>query len=89
MWEDDFLKDDQIVTALTTKAVTIRIIGGSQEAQYLAAYYPVPILPAFIIINNGQLVIDLRAGENKDQFKAGILRALSSRLSQAQGTTLS
>ena len=72
------MKDEQIITALTAKAITLRINGGSQEAQHLAAYYPVPVLPAFIIINYGQLVIDLRAGEEKYQFKAAILRALSS-----------
>lgn len=84
LWEDDFLKDEQIATALARKAVTIRINGGSQEAQYLAAYYPAPVLPAFIIIHNGRLVIDLRAGEKKDQFKAAVLRALSSRSSEVQ-----
>ena len=83
------MKDEQIITALTAKAITIRINGGSQEAQYLAAYYPMPVLPAFIIINNGQLVVDVRAGEGKNQFKAAILKALSSRSSPPQNTTLS
>ena len=78
------MKDEQITTALTTKAVTIRINGGSQEAQYLAAYYPVPVLPALIIIDNGQLVVDIRAGETKIHFKAAILSALSSTSSQSQ-----
>ena len=81
------MKDEQIVTALTAKAISIRINGGSQEAQYLAAYYPVPALPAFIIINNGKLVVDIRAGENKDQFKIALLRALSSRSSRPSRTT--
>ena len=66
------------------KAITLRINGGSQEAQYLAAYYPVPVLPAFMIINNGQLVLDLEGEIEKGQFKAAILRALSSRSSQPQ-----
>ena len=86
LWEDSFLKDEQIVTALTEKAVTIRINGGSLEAQYLAAYYPIPVLPAFIIINNGELVVDLRGGESEELFKAAILRALSSRPSQLRST---
>lgn len=88
-WEDNFLKDEQVTTALTAKAITLRINGGSQEAQHLAAYYPVPVLPAFFIISNGQLVLDLRAGEGKDQFKAAILKALSSRSPQPQSTTSS
>ena len=44
------------------------------------------ILPTFIVINNGLLIIDLRAGEKKDQFKNAILRALSSTSSQPQHT---
>lgn len=89
LWEDNFLKDEQIATALTAKAITLRIDGGSQEAQFLAAYYPVPVVPAFIIINNGQLVLDLRAGEEKDQFRVAVLRALSANSSQPQRTALS
>lgn len=76
------MKDEQILTALKAKAISIRINGGSKEAQYLAAYHSVPALPAFIIINHGQLVVDIHAGESKDQFKAAVLRALSSRSSQ-------
>ena len=67
----------------------IRINGGSLEAQFLAAYYPIPILPTFIIINNGQLILDLRAGESKELFKAAVLKALSSRSSQSRSTALS
>lgn len=89
LWEKDFLKDEQITTALTTKAITLLINGGSQEAQHLAAYYPVPVLPAFIIINNGQLALDLRAGEEKNEFKAAILRVLTSRSPQPHHTTFS
>lgn len=86
MWEDNFLKDEQITTALAAKTISLRINGGSQEAQYLAAYYPVSVVPAFIIINNGQLVLDLRAGKEKWQFKAAVLRALSASPSQPQRT---
>ena len=73
---------------MTARAVTIRILSGSQEAQYLAAYCPLT-LPAFIIINNGQLVLDIRAGEKRDDFKAAILNTLSSTSSQPQRTTSS
>ena len=83
------MKDEQVINALTAKAITLRISGGSQEAQYLAAYYPLPVLPAFLIISNGQLVLDLRAREERNQFKATILRCLSSTLSQPQRTSLS
>ena len=81
--------DEQIADALRAKAVTIRIHDGSQEAQYLAAYYPLSVLPALIIIDNGQLVVDIRAGETKVHFKAAILSVLSSTSSQPQRTSRS
>ena len=74
---------------MTEKAITIRINGGSLEAQFLAEYYPITVLPTFIIINNGQLILDLRPGESKELFKAAVLRALSSRSSQFRSTALS
>ena len=74
---------------MTEKAITIRINGGSLEAQFLAEYYPIPVLPTFIIINNGQLILDLRAGKSKELFKAAVLRVLSSRSSQSRSTALS
>ena len=87
------MTDEQITTALTAKAVTLRIHGGSLEAQYLEAFFPVPVLPAFIIINNGQLVLDLRAGEGagegKAQFKTAVLRTLTSTSPLPQRTILS
>lgn len=82
------MKDEQITTALTAKAITLRIHGGSQEAQYLAAFFPVPVMPAFIIIKNGQLVLDLQVGEGKDHFKTAILRALASTSSLPQSSKL-
>lgn len=50
IWESEYLKDDQIVAALTSKAITVRIQAGSQEAGFLSAYYPIPQVPAMIII---------------------------------------
>lgn len=50
LWEDVYLKDDQVSSALALRAVTLRIESNSQEARYLSAYYPVPIVPALIII---------------------------------------
>ena len=74
---------------MTEKAITIRINGGSLEAQFLAEYYSITVLPTFIVINNGQLILDLRAGESKELFKAALLRALGSRSSQFRSTALS
>ena len=74
---------------MTEKAITIRINGGSREAQFLAEYYPIPVLPTFIVINDGRLILDLRAGESKELFKAAVLRVLSSRSSQSRSNPLS
>jgi hypothetical protein len=57
-WEDEYLTDQQTSTALTTKAVTLRLKAGSQEAGYLSAYYPVPVVPAFIVIQYVREALD-------------------------------
>lgn len=50
LWENEHLKDEQITTALSARAVTLRIDAGSQEAGHLAAYYPTPVVPCLIVI---------------------------------------
>ena len=50
MWQTEYLTDQQVLMALTAKAVTLCIRAGSREAQYLSAYYPIPKTPSFIII---------------------------------------
>jgi len=50
LWENVYFKDDQISLALNTRAITLRINSSSQEAGYLSAYYPVPAVPALIVI---------------------------------------
>ena len=49
-WESEYLGDAQVKAALTAKAITLRIQAGSQEAGFLSAYHPVPVIPALIII---------------------------------------
>ncbi len=49
-WENDYLKDPQVTSALRSKSVALRIQAGSQEAGFLAAYYPVPQVPSLMII---------------------------------------
>ncbi|KAL8784562.1 MAG: hypothetical protein Q9213_003910 [Squamulea squamosa] len=68
---------DQIVTLLNNQAVALRIRAGSQEAQYLAAYFPVSGFPTVIIIYNGQLITHVQGGVDFDAFKGAILEALS------------
>ena len=50
IWQNQFLKDQNVLTALTAKAIVLRVAVYSQEAQYLSAYYPIPEVPSFIII---------------------------------------
>ncbi|KAI4170576.1 MAG: hypothetical protein LQ348_007085 [Seirophora lacunosa] len=67
----------QISSLLADKAVTLRIPSDSQEAGYLAAYFPVSDYPTVIIIINGQLVAHLRAGVEFWEFKDAVLQALT------------
>lgn len=49
-WEQDYLTDHQLVTALNAKAITLRIEASSQEATFLNDYHPIPLVPALILI---------------------------------------
>ncbi len=49
-WEIEYLGDTQVQSALTDRAVAFRIQAGSEEAAFLAAYYPVQTFPAVILI---------------------------------------
>ena len=49
-WEEDYFGDDQIKSALSDRAVTLRIQAGTQEAEFLSAYYPLPVVPMLILI---------------------------------------
>ena len=49
-WETEYLQDAQIARALAAKAVTLSIQAGSQDAQFLAAYYPVKSTPTLLVI---------------------------------------
>ena len=50
VWQNQFLNDQNVLTALSAKAVVLRIRADSQEAQQLSTYYPIPKVPSFIII---------------------------------------
>ena len=50
LWQTQYLTDQQVLTALAAKAVTLCIRAGSREAQYLSAYYPIPEIPSFTLI---------------------------------------
>ncbi|PQE13447.1 UBX domain-containing protein [Rutstroemia sp. NJR-2017a WRK4] len=55
LWEDDFLKDPEVNRIplkhhMQEKAITLRLEAGSQEANYLAAIFPVPKVPTLVLI---------------------------------------
>ncbi|KAL6713562.1 hypothetical protein ACLMJK_009027 [Lecanora helva] len=89
LWENAYLKDEQITFALSTRAVTLCINADSQEAGYLTAYYPVPVVPALVVLEKGQLLLDLRLGESKESFKAAVLKSLVNASSHPVTTTAS
>lgn len=49
-WENDYFSDEQVVTALSAKAITLRIEAHSQEATLLKDYYSIPLVPALILV---------------------------------------
>ena len=51
-WESQYLGDPQVQHALTDRAITFRIQAGSEGAAFLAAYYPVSVFPALILIQS-------------------------------------
>ncbi|KAL8675249.1 MAG: hypothetical protein Q9168_000369 [Polycauliona sp. 1 TL-2023] len=62
---------------LRERSVALRITAGSQEAGYLAAYFPFSSLPAMLLIYNGQLITHLGPEIEYEPFKSAIFGALS------------
>ena len=56
-WETQYLGDPQVQSALTDRAITFRIQAGSEEAGFLAAYYPLSSFPALILIQSVSFLI--------------------------------
>ncbi|PQE06169.1 UBX domain-containing protein [Rutstroemia sp. NJR-2017a BBW] len=92
LWEDDFLKDPELKRHMQEKAITLRLEAGSQEANYLAAIFPVPKVPTLAhvglkywlvgvphwrdVSNNGELKEYIASGVTKDDFTLRLGRAL-------------
>lgn len=55
-------------TLLASKSVLLRLEAGSQGAKYLSAICPIPRIPTFVVILNGQLKEYLTTGTSKDEF---------------------
>ncbi|KAK4199716.1 hypothetical protein QBC40DRAFT_281319 [Triangularia verruculosa] len=76
-WENEYLKEDEIVELLQSASVTLRLVAGSQEEGFLAQLYPLPKKPTLVVIKNGQLKEYIAAGVPKDLFFDRLRKALS------------
>ncbi|KAK7914608.1 hypothetical protein PG985_012311 [Apiospora marii] len=86
-WEDEFLAEPTVQSALDSYAVALRLKAGSEEAGYLEALFPVPRKPTLIVIQNGQLREYIASGTSKDEFIKRLQNALGSSSPQAAPAT--
>ncbi|KAK8122286.1 hypothetical protein PG984_010956 [Apiospora sp. TS-2023a] len=77
-WEEEFLAETTVQSALDDYAVALRLKAGSEEAGYLEALFPVPRKPTLIVIQNGQLREYIASGTSKDEFTKRLQNALGS-----------
>ncbi|KAH8802782.1 hypothetical protein F5884DRAFT_684069 [Xylogone sp. PMI_703] len=68
LWEQDFLNDASLMDALSQQTILLRLVANSQEAAYLAAIFPLPKVPTFVIIQNGELKEYITSGTSKAEF---------------------
>lgn len=76
-WETQYLTDEHIAPALAKEAVVLRLAAGSEEAGYLAAIFPLPKIPALVVIRNGALKEYVAAGTGKDEFVTRVAGAVA------------
>ncbi|KAK7985065.1 hypothetical protein PG996_005695 [Apiospora saccharicola] len=85
-WEEEFLAETTVQSALEDYAVALRLKAGSEEAGYLEALFPVPRKPTLIVIQNGQLREYIASGTSKDEFTKRLQNALGSSAPQTAPT---
>ncbi|CAD6447811.1 4f64dd95-7bf7-4333-ad5c-311bba97003d [Sclerotinia trifoliorum] len=78
LWEDDFLQDSELSSQLQERSVLLRLDFGSEEANYLAAIFPIPKAPTLVAIWSGELKEYLAAGTTKQEFLVRLGKALES-----------
>ncbi|TVY92155.1 UBX domain-containing protein [Lachnellula willkommii] len=76
-WENDFI---QLKASLAEQTILLRLKAGSQEAGYLAAIFPLPKTPTFVVIQNGELKEYLAAGITREEFMRRMGVILGSRV---------
>ncbi|EKD15675.1 uncharacterized protein L3040_005978 [Drepanopeziza brunnea f. sp. 'multigermtubi'] len=79
LWENEFLQEDSLKSALADKTILLRLVAGSEEAGYLAAIFPLPQTPTFVLIHNGNLKEYIASGVQKDEFLKRLEVVMASR----------
>ncbi|KAM3503143.1 hypothetical protein MY10362_004394 [Beauveria mimosiformis] len=72
-----FINPSQISGLITTKAVALRLIAGSDEAGYLAQIFPLPKTPTIVIMKHGELKEYIASGTTKEDFLRRLANAFS------------
>ncbi|CBX94985.1 similar to UBX domain-containing protein [Plenodomus lingam JN3] len=75
-WEEEWLQSGWLSTLLAQKAVLLRLQAGSTEAGFLAAFSDISNIPTFVVIQNGQLQVQLKSDVTKEEFINSIRRVL-------------
>lgn len=76
VWESWLKNDQELSITISSRAVVLRFIAGSKEAEYLAAFCPLEETPAFIVISQGIPVAHLKSGLTQEEFKSRIIDAI-------------
>ncbi|KAF1838512.1 hypothetical protein BDW02DRAFT_564872 [Decorospora gaudefroyi] len=75
-WEEKWLKSGWLSSLLAQKAVLLRLEAGSTEAGFLAAFSDISSTPTFVVIQNGQLQVQLKSDVSKNEFINSIRQIL-------------
>ncbi|KAI8937606.1 hypothetical protein NX059_005317 [Plenodomus lindquistii] len=75
-WEQEWLQSGWLSSLLVQKAVLLRLEAGSTEAGFLAAFSDITNIPTFVVIQNGQLQVQLKSDVTKEEFINAIRQVL-------------
>ncbi|KAJ5819803.1 hypothetical protein N7474_005394 [Penicillium riverlandense] len=77
-WEEEYFAGDEVAQLLSSKAVSLRLSAGSQEAGFLTSFCPIQKFPTVVIIKNGTLQEYLGPDISKEDFRSRLTAALAS-----------
>ncbi|RMZ72932.1 ubx domain-containing [Pyrenophora seminiperda CCB06] len=86
-WEEEWLKSGWLSSLLAQKAVLLRLQAGSTEAGFLAAFSDVSSIPTLVVIQNGQLQVQLKSEVNKNDFINSVRQVLGASPIPGSSTT--